>query len=152
MGVRVLRRRLGDPGLEFGDLPATVGHPREYFDRLGVVLDCRGSLVISPSSRWGFRVTVLTASHLFDDWPRMGEAVDYGVRVDDEAWVCSHALLAGCVVGARSIVAAGAVVRGQVVAPGVMVAGNPARVVARWSTSGWRHLPARTSGYARDLA
>jgi len=48
-------------------------------------------------------------------------------------------------------VAAGTVVRGQDVAPGLMVAGNPARVIARWTGEQWEYLPTEESGYRRRL-
>ncbi len=44
------------------------------------------------------------------------------------------------------------VVRGQNVASGVMVAGNPARVVARWDGEKWIHLPVEEAGWERELA
>ena len=120
------------PDWNFGALPATVGLKEEYFRRRGILLDCRGPLVIHENTYWGFHIMVLTESHkIKQGW--VGDTIPYGVTVDEEAWICTGSLLAGCHIGKGSIVAAGTVVRGQTVVPGVMVAGNPARVIARWN-------------------
>jgi len=53
------------------------------------------------------------------------------VLIERGAWICARALiLPGVTVGARSVVAAGAVVT-RSVPPDVVVAGNPAKVVRR---------------------
>lgn len=133
-----------------GAWPKTIGKPKEYFDRRGCVLDCRGPLSIEESSVWGFGVTVLTRSHDIASGA-VGAVIDYPVAVESAAWIGSGALLAGCKIGRAAVVAAGTVVRGQDVAPGVMVAGNPARVIARWDGAAWAYLPAAECGYARCL-
>ena len=134
-----------------GRWPATVGLPWSYFAKRGCLIDARGPLVLDATSRWGLGVTVITESHGIAAWPAMSKAIPYGVTVGKEAWIGSFSILAGCVIGAGSIVAAGTVVRGQDVAPGVMVAGNPARVIARWEGGRWAYLPAEQSGYTRRL-
>ena len=119
-------------------LPPTVEKPWSYFEKRGCFLDCRGPLHIAKTSNWGFCVTVLTESHDITAGPgKLGETILYGVTVEDGAWIGSWAILAGCAIGAGSIVAAGTVVRGQTVGPGVIVAGNPARVIARWNGAQW---------------
>lgn len=135
------------------DVPPTVGPDWEtYLKRRGTFLDCRGPLEISPTSRWGFNVWVLTQSHETAAGPgKLGALVDRGVYVEDGAWIGSRSILCGCRIGAGSIVAAGTVVRGQNVAPGVIVAGNPARVIARWNGEKWVYLPFEESGFAREL-
>ena len=132
-------------------LPETVRLERAYLLRRGTVLDCSGPLAISGRSHWGYQVTVLTRSH---DISRgtLGVATERGVQVDDGAWICSRVVLAGCHIGAGAIVAAGAVVNGQDVAPGVMVAGNPARVIARWDGERWAYVASEVSGFNRRLA
>lgn len=137
---------------KLGELPPTVELPLGYFQRRGIVLDCRGPLVISKLSVWGLGVIVLTRSHDTSVGPGpIGPVIDYGVAVDDYAWIGSRALLTGCYIGKGAIVAAGSVVRGQDVAEGVMVAGNPARVIALWDGQKWAYLPASKSGYSRRL-
>jgi maltose O-acetyltransferase len=128
-----------------------VGLPWSYFEKRGCFIDARGPLVLDATSRWGFGVTVLTESHGIAAWPAMSKAIPYGVTVEERAWIGSFSVLAGCVIGARSIVAAGSVVRGQTVGPGVMVAGNPARVIARWDGARWVYVPTGISGYKRTL-
>lgn len=140
------------PRWGLGSLPATVGLPREYFEKRDIMVDCRGPLAIDATARLGFGVVILTESHGIEGGPgRMGPVVPYGVTIGPGAWIGSGALLAGCTIGAGAIVAAGTVVRGQRVAPGVMVAGNPARVVARWDGERWVYLPVAESGYERIL-
>ncbi len=54
------------------------------------------------------------------------------IRVGSDAWICAYAVLApGTRVGASAVVSIGAVASGSI-APGAIVAGNPALVV------GWR--------------
>lgn len=139
------------PAVKLGNWPATVGLPWEYFQTRGCFMDCRGPLVIAESSSWGFCVRVLTESHDIRAWPVLGRTIQRGVRVDAGAWIGSFALLSGCHIGERAIVAAGSVVRGQNVGPGVIVAGDPARVIARWHGGRWDYLPRAESGFTRYL-
>lgn len=135
-----------------GELPKTVGRAWPYFRQRGCVLDTRGPLVIHATSRWGLGVRVVTRSHDIKTWPALGATIDRGVRVDEGAWIGSYSLLIGCHIGAHAIIAAGTVVRCQDVAPYTMVAGNPARVIARWQAGRWVYLPEEESGFGRVLA
>lgn len=124
---------------EVDRLPETCGHTAQYFRERSIRLDTRGPLTIHPESRWGYFVTVITKSHHRgpgDDIPD-GALVDRPVIVDREAWICSSAILYNCIIGEGAIVAVGAVVRSQEVKPYVMVAGNPARVIARNVAGTW---------------
>ncbi len=135
-------------------LPEGVALTRFYLVRRGTRFDYAGPLDISSGSHWGYWVTVISRSHDISGGPnKMGKVVLRGVRVDSGAWICSAAILHNCHIGAGSIVAAGAVVRGQTVSPGVIVAGNPARVIARWSDDAgrWEYLSADECGFAREL-
>jgi len=135
-----------------GELPVTVGHPWGYFERRGTVLECVGPLEIDKNSYWGYLVTVLTRSHDIKQGPsQLGAAITRGVYVESGAWICSQALLHNCRIGLGSIVAAGTVVRGQQVGPHVIVAGNPARVIARWDGKQWAYLPGEQTGFYRGL-
>lgn len=119
-----------------GELPPTVHLPLEYFQTRGIVMDCKGPLEISAESHWGIGVRVLTRSHEFgNSGPEA--VVPRPVIVERDAWIGSYALLYNCRIGEGAVVAAGAVVRSCEVAPGVMVAGNPARVIARYSGGRW---------------
>lgn len=54
---------------------------------------------------------------------------DRTIQIGDDAWICAHAIiLRGVKIGARSIVAAGAVVTKDV-ADDTIVAGNPAKLI-----------------------
>lgn len=133
---------MSDVGILCGELPPTVGHTVKYFGERGCRLDCRGPLVIHPESRWGFFITVITKSHQrsASDTLVDGALVDRPVIVDRDAWICSGAILYNCVIGEGAIVAVGTVVRSQEVKPYVMVAGNPARVIARYIAGEWRYI------------
>lgn len=121
-----------------GILPATVEHPWEYFAVRGTFLDCRGPLSISAGSFWGFRVMVLTRGHSIRGLvANIGPSVNRPVVVESGAWIASGALLYNCVIRRNSVVAAGSVVRSCEVGPDVIVAGDPARVVARWTGTEW---------------
>lgn len=126
-----------------GDLPATVGHPRDYFELHWVTLDCRGPLVIDATSDWGFFITVITQSHVIAGWDQHGipeqGVVQRGVQVDARAWIGSGAFLYNCHIGEGAVVAAGTVVRSAEVKPWTMVAGNPARVIARFREGRWQY-------------
>jgi maltose O-acetyltransferase len=98
-------------------------------------------------------VQVITRSHgIFNGPGILNPTIDYGVTVEANAWIGSFCVLAGCRIGADAVVAVGSVVRGQVVGPGVLVAGNPARVIARWNGSSWIYLPFEESGYQTRLS
>jgi len=135
-----------------GVLPVTVGHPWSYFEQRGATIECLGPLEIDKCSHWGYLVTVLTRSHDIVRGPsQLGPVVMCGVYVESGAWICSQALLHNCRIGMGSIVTAGTVVRGQNVGPHVIVAGNPARVIARWDGKQWVCLPGEQTGFYRRL-
>jgi acetyltransferase-like isoleucine patch superfamily enzyme len=59
------------------------------------------------------------------------EVIDYPapITIGDDVWIGGHAVvLAGVTIGAGSVVAAGSIVSKDV-PPGVLVAGNPAKVI-----------------------
>jgi acetyltransferase-like isoleucine patch superfamily enzyme len=66
--------------------------------------------------------------------------MDCPVIVDKGAWIGSNSVLYNCHIGEGAIVAIGTVVRSQEVKPWVMVAGNPARVMARYVDEHWQYL------------
>lgn len=88
-------------------------------------LDGRSGLTIGASVNLGSHVSIYTRQHDVDD-PDFAE-VGAPVRIEDHAWVSSHAiLLPGVTIGEGSVVAAGAVVA-RSVPPYTLVGGNPAR-------------------------
>jgi hypothetical protein len=92
-----------------------------------------GSITVADHAFFGHRVSVLTGTH---DITRRGEErqlaiPDDGrdVHVEEGVWIGSGAIVLGpCRIGAHAVVAAGAVVTGDV-APATLVAGVPARMV-----------------------
>ena len=124
-----------------GEFPDTIKRSQAYFEMRYTYLDCRGTLEVHEESHWGFGVTVLTLSHDISEGITgsfIGDFADRPVIVKKCAWVASGALLYNCIIGEGAVVAIGSVVRSCEVAPGTMVAGNPAEVVARWDDeAGW---------------
>ena len=123
-----------------GKFPNTIKRSQAYFEMRYTYLDCRGTLEIHEKSHWGFGVTVLTLSHDISGGVAAFqiELVDRPVIVKKDAWIASGVLLYNCVISEGVVVAIGSVVRSCEVAPGMMVAGNPAEVVARWNDKdGW---------------
>jgi acetyltransferase-like isoleucine patch superfamily enzyme len=117
-----------------------LGHDEMYFNEREIRLDQRGTLLIDAHSHWGYYITVITLSHSVRDWDSTGMQsviVDRPVIVERGAWICSKAVLYNCTIREGAIVAIGAVVRSQEVGPFVMVAGNPARVIARFIEGQW---------------
>ncbi|MFC8919319.1 acyltransferase [Streptomyces sp. NPDC047821] len=134
------------PGLDLGpDAVLTLGN--------GVVLG-RGSHVVADAAVTigsdtfcGPYVYITSTNHSYDDpdepvgrqWPRSAP-----VEIGPGCWLGTGAvILPGARLGRNVVVAAGAVVRGEVPDHAV-VAGAPARVVRRWdAVSGWQP-PLRT--------
>lgn len=92
-----------------------------------------GSITVDADAFFGHRVSVLTGTHDVSlrglDRQRAVPPEGRDVHVEEGAWVGSGAILLGpCRIGAHAVVAAGAVVTGDV-APQTMVAGVPARLV-----------------------
>ncbi|RFU85700.1 acyltransferase [Streptomyces triticagri] len=134
------------PDLDLGPDPIlTLGN--------GVVLG-RGSHVIADTTvtigddcYFGPYVYITSTNHSYDDpeqpvgkqWPRMEP-----VHIGPGCWIGTNAVvLPGTRLGRNVVVAAGAVVRGEV-PDHCVVAGTPARVVRRWDAEqGWQP-PLRT--------
>jgi len=90
-------------------------------------LDGRSGLTIGDSVNLGSHVSIYTRQHDVDD-PWFAE-VGAPVRIEDHAWVSSHAIvLPGVTIGEGAVVAAGAVVTKDV-PPYTLVGGNPARPI-----------------------
>lgn len=118
-----------------------LNHNEDYFVLRGIWLDCRGTLLIDGSAALEWGVKIITLSHPVRCIGG-GPDVDRPVVIDANAWICSFALLYNCHVGVGAVVAAGSVVRSQDVPPWTMVAGNPARIIARFDheSGEWRYL------------
>lgn len=110
----------------------------EDFLRRACFIDARGGLIIGENVTFGFGVKILTRSHAIDDC--IGEVVSRPIKIGNDVWIGSYALLYNCIIGDGAIVAAGAVVRSCKVLPNRIVAGNPAQVIARYGRNGWRYV------------
>jgi maltose O-acetyltransferase len=94
-----------------------------------VFLDC-AMIEIGDRVQIAPAVQLYTATHPLDAAERAGGLESARpIRIGDDVWLGGGAIiLPGVTIGAGSVVAAGAVVTRDV-PPGVLVAGNPARVV-----------------------
>ena len=94
------------------------------------VLYGHGGLHIGDHVRIAPHVVIVPMNHVYADPDRLirdqGLRHD-GIRIEDDVWIGAHAtVLDGCTIGRGAVVAAGAVVTGDV-APGTVVGGCPAR-------------------------
>lgn len=92
-------------------------------------LDVRGPLVIGDNVSISPEVAIITTQHA---WREPGFPLETrGVVIEDHAWIGMRAtLLPGTTVGRGAIVAAGSVASGDI-PPLTVVAGIPARAIAR---------------------
>jgi acetyltransferase-like isoleucine patch superfamily enzyme len=131
-GIRITARG----GLRIGER-CNINH--------GVLLDGGGGLVIGSLVNISPEALLLTTEH-DPDSPHF-EGRDREVVVGDRVWIASRAIiLPGASIGEGAVVAAGAVVRGEVPTWSI-VAGNPARVVRSRS----REAQAELAYYQRFL-
>jgi acetyltransferase-like isoleucine patch superfamily enzyme len=104
-----------------------IGHRSTIGQRC--YIDARAGVRIDDDVSVSREVTVLTATHTVDD-PDFGATLS-PVHIERRAWIAVRALvLPGLSIGEGAVVAAGAVVTSDV-EPYTVVAGNPARVIAR---------------------
>lgn len=99
-------------------------------------VDCRGvgMLTIADASTWGHEVKIITLTH--DPRPgQRGGVTPRPVTVKRGAFLGAFSLLYNCEVGEDAIVACGTVVRSMIVPARVIVAGNPAAIIARWEAA-----------------
>jgi serine acetyltransferase len=124
---------LGDPE------EANLGRPLDYYEKRGVLLDCRGGLQIHKSARVGFRAKIITQSHISE---LSQEIVDRPVTIGKRAFIGSFSILYNCTIGENAVVSIGSVVASVDVPPNVMVEGNPAQVIATKlaNTTDWHYL------------
>ncbi len=136
------------PDLDLGpDAVLTLGHGVVLGRGSHVVADTRGSVTVGDDVYCGPYVYITSTNHSYDDphepvgkqWPRSAS-----VEIGSGSWLGAGAVvLPGARLGRNVVVAAGAVVRGEVPDHAV-VAGAPARIVRRWEGErGWQP-PLRT--------
>jgi len=115
------------------------GWPLKKYIGWGTLLDCRGKLRIHKTAVFGFHVTILTASHLYDE-KGLGRRWLRTVLIDEHAWVGTRALVYNSHIQEHAIVGAGAVVKNVVVPAWSLVEGNPAVIVGEFDTEKGRYV------------
>jgi acetyltransferase-like isoleucine patch superfamily enzyme len=136
------------PGLDLGPEPlVTLGDGVVLGRGSHVIADVRGAVTLGNDVYCGPYVYITSTNHSYDDphqpvgrqWPRTSP-----VEIGSGSWLGAGAVvLPGARLGRNVVVAAGAVVRGEVPDHAV-AAGSPARVVRRWDPEdGWQP-PLRT--------
>lgn len=118
-----------------------AGHDEVYYVERHCFIDYRGDLCIHPESYWGFGCKVITQTHSIAGGWFHPIAENRRVQVDDQAWICSFAILYNCHIGHHAIVSIGSVVSGLTVPPYHVAAGNPARLIRFWDGKNWQKLP-----------
>lgn len=99
----------------------------------------RGDVRLGDAVRVGAHTSIIGFNHSFEPGTEVFRQplTSRGVRIGSDVWIGSHVVvLDGVSVGDHAVLAAGAVVTKDV-APGAIVAGNPARMLR------WRVPPAR---------
>ena len=102
----------------------------EVFINAGCCLDTSALITLGSRVQLAYQVTLVTGGHLIGPHEcRAGSHVPQPITVEEGAWIGARALiLPGVTIGAGAVVAAGSVVTKDV-APDVLVAGVPAKVV-----------------------
>jgi len=113
-----------------GEFHGRVRWGRDVFFNVGCYVSVFESLEVGDHCRFGERVSIHDEDHVFE--PRgadRGSYVTAPVVIGDDVWVgAGTIILRGSRIGEGSVVAAGAVVRGEI-PPHSLAAGVPARVV-----------------------
>jgi maltose O-acetyltransferase len=116
------------------NLPPTVHLPASYFENRHITIHCdNDKLYIDADTFWGQYIHVITSGHRLDG----RETVARPVIVERRVFIGSYALLYNCIIREGAVVGCGSVVRSCEVAPYTVVAGNPARVIARFRDGQW---------------
>lgn len=95
-----------------------------------IILDVCPAVTVGNQVYFGPRVQIYTATHPLDAGERTsGAELGRPVRIGNRVWLGGGSIiLPGVTIGDDAVVGAGSVVTHDV-APGVVVAGNPARVI-----------------------
>lgn len=117
----------------------------------------RGPVTMGDGVRIGAHTSIIGFNHTFDDLEVeifRQESTSVGISIGNDVWIGSHVMvLDGVTIGAGAVIAGGAVVTKDV-APGMVMAGNPARALRRRGESGRRTRiseAAAVAGAALDI-
>lgn len=119
-----------------GDIASHVCIGSDCFLTTPLFLNASGPITIGDRVGIGHHVQIITDDHAVGDaGQRLGVAVTRPVTIEDGAWIAADVtILPGVTIGHGSIVAAGAVVTGDV-PPDVLVGGVPSRIIRRLDVS-----------------
>ncbi|MGW0817861.1 sugar O-acetyltransferase [Streptomyces viridiviolaceus] len=119
----------------------------DVYVNFGLTLVDDVEVVVGDRVMFAPHVTVSTTGHpVHPDLRRDGTQFSAPVRIEDDVWIGTGAMIMpGVTIGRGSVVGAGSVVTAHV-PPMVVVAGTPARVVREITDADreWRHRPPRT--------
>ncbi|WP_234998634.1 sugar O-acetyltransferase [Demequina sp. NBRC 110057] len=139
IATHMLEELLGDcgPGLDFRppiyfEYKERVRMGRDVFINANLMIVGSGVVTIGDHALIGPDARFYTVNHAFDiETRREGWERAFPITLESDVWLGGSVVICpGVTVGRGSVVAAGAVVTKDV-PPGVVVAGNPARIVRR---------------------
>ena len=125
-------------GFVMGSLPPTVEKTEHYFYERFCFVDCRGGpLVIDKDANIGIGVKIITSSHNIYTG-EFGSINFKPVKIEGNTFIGSFSILYNCTIKTGAVVGIGSVISGMVVPPYTAVAGNPAKVIAKFIDGRWR--------------
>ena len=114
----------------YTDFGRNIRIGKNVFINSGCCFQDQGGIELGDGCLIGHQVVIATLNHDLDPRKR-GGMVPAPVRLGKNVWVGAHAtILAGVTIGDNAVVAAGAVVTGDV-PPDMVVGGVPARVIKK---------------------
>ncbi len=114
----------------YTDFGRNIRIGKNVFINSGCCFQDQGGIELGDGCLIGHQVVIATLNHDLDPRKR-GSMVPAPVRLGKNVWVGAHAtILAGVTIGDNAVVAAGAVVTGDV-PPDTVVGGVPARVIKK---------------------
>jgi acetyltransferase-like isoleucine patch superfamily enzyme len=108
-------------------LEINIGH--NVFINQNCTIYGLGGLNIRDNVMIGPNVSIITAGHSLDPLQRHSVTIGKPIVIKNNVWICTGAIIIGCVtIGENSVIAAGSVVTKDV-PDNTFAAGNPARII-----------------------